>query len=101
MKESLLKGEFAGLVESMRMGWESKKKSAAAVSNQLIEDIYRTALHAGASAGKISGAGGGGFLMFFVPPNRRMDVCSALARFGGIVSNVHFTEHGAQAWRVK
>jgi D-glycero-alpha-D-manno-heptose-7-phosphate kinase len=51
-------------------------------------------------AGKISGAGGGGFMMFFVPPENRMSVMEALGNFPGQVGNCHFTESGAQAWRV-
>lgn len=100
MKECLLRGDFAGIVESMRQGWESKKRSAKTVSNPHIEEIYNSAIGAGALAGKVSGAGGGGFMMFFVPPDKRMDVIRALNRSEGQVSNCHFTKHGTQAWRV-
>ena len=100
MKECLLKGDFAGIVESMRQGWESKKRSAKTVSTQHIEEIYNAAIRAGALAGKVSGAGGGGFMMFFVPPDRRMDVIRTLNNFEGQVSNCHFTKQGTQAWRV-
>ena len=99
MKECLLRGDFDGIVASMREGWESKKKSARSVSNALIDEVYAAVLAAGGRAGKVSGAGGGGFMMFFVPPERRMDVIRALQRFQGQVSNCHFTKHGTQAWR--
>ena len=101
MKESLLKGDFEGIVESMRLGWENKKRSAATVSNPHIEQIYSAATAAGASAGKVSGAGGGGFMLFFVNPESRMDVIRAPSRFEGQSSNCHFTKTGAQAWSVK
>ena len=101
MKECLLRGDFGGLVESIRLGWENKKRSAKTVSNPHIDEIYDAAIQAGALAGKVSGAGGGGFLWFFVPTERRMDVIRTLNRFGGQVSNCHFTEHGTQAWRIK
>ena len=100
MKECLLRGDFGGIVESMRLGWENKKKSASTVSNPHIEAIYASAIAAGARAGKVSGAGGGGFMMFFAPPERRMDVVRALGRFDGQVSNAHFTKHGTQAWKI-
>jgi len=100
MKECLLKGDFAGIVESMRQGWESKKRSAKTVSTPHIEEIYGAAISAGALAGKVSGAGGGGFMMFFVPPERRMEVIRVLNRFKGQVSNCHFTKHVTQAWRI-
>lgn len=100
MKECLLRGDFSGIVDSMLQGWESKKRSAKTVSNPHIEEIYNAAITAGALAGKVSGAGGGGFMMFFVPPDKRMNVIRALNRFEGQVSNCHFTKHGTQAWRV-
>jgi D-glycero-alpha-D-manno-heptose-7-phosphate kinase len=84
----------------MREGWQSKKRSARAVSNAQLDELYDAALAAGALAGKVSGAGGGGYMMFFVPPDKRMDVVRALARFNGQVSNCHFTKQGAQAWRL-
>lgn len=100
MKECLLKGDFSGMVESMREGWINKKRSARTVSNPLIDSIFESALAAGASAGKISGAGGGGFMMFFVPPEKRMDVVRCLNQFEGNVSNCHFTHNGTQSWRI-
>lgn len=100
MKECLLKGDFPGIVDSMRLGWENKKRTAKMVSNQHIDAIYGSAIEAGALAGKVSGAGGGGFMMFMVPPDRRMDVIRALNRFDGQVSNCHFTKYGTQAWRL-
>ncbi len=100
MKECLLKGDFSGIVGSMLQGWENKKRSAKTVSNSHIEEIYGAAIRAGALAGKVSGAGGGGFMMFFVPPDKRMDVIRALQHFEGQVSNCHFTKHGTQAWRI-
>lgn len=100
MKECLLRGDFEGLVASMRLGWENKKRSAKTVSNPHIDEIYDSAIKAGALAGKVSGAGGGGFMLFFVPTERRMDVVRALNLFEGQVSNCHFTKHGTQAWRI-
>jgi D-glycero-alpha-D-manno-heptose-7-phosphate kinase len=101
MKECLLKADFGGMVDSMRMGWENKKRSSKSVSNPLIDEIYGAAIEAGASAGKVSGAGGGGFMMFFVPPEKRLKVMRTLSTFDGQVSTCHFSEHGCQAWRVE
>ena len=100
MKECLMRGDFLGLVNSMRLGWDNKKRSAKIVSNSHIDNIYDSAIQAGALAGKVSGAGGGGFMLFFVPTEKRMDVIRALNSFGGQVSNCHFTKHGAQAWKI-
>jgi len=100
MKECLLRGDFTGLVESMRLGWDNKKRSAVTVSNSNIDAIYDAAIKAGALAGKVSGAGGGGFMLFFVPTDKRMDVIRTLNKFEGQVSNCHFTKYGTQAWRI-
>ena len=56
---------------------------------------------AGARAGKVSGAGGGGFMMFFVDPCRRIDVMRALEGLDGQLFTCHFTKHGTEGWRVK
>lgn len=100
MKDSLLRGNFEGVVESMRAGWENKKRSSTTVSNQHIDEIYDAAIKAGALAGKVSGAGGGGFMLFFVPADKRMNVIRTLNKFQGHVSNCHFTKIGCQSWRI-
>jgi D-glycero-alpha-D-manno-heptose-7-phosphate kinase len=100
MKEYLLKGEFQGIVESMKLGWSAKKRSANTVSNPLIDSIYKAAIESGALSGKVSGAGGGGFMMFFIPPEKRMAVINSLKNFSGEIGNCHFTNSGAEAWRV-
>ncbi len=100
MKECVLRGNLQGIVDSLRQGWESKKATSAVVSNPLINGIHDAAMAAGALAGKVSGAGGGGFMLFFVPPENRMQVMRVLQGFDGQVSNCHFTEQGALAWRL-
>ncbi len=100
MKENLLRADFDGIVDNLNMGWESKKKSSKRVTSSHIDQVYEAAMKAGARAGKVSGAGGGGFMLFFVSPVQRMDVIRALAPFKGRVSNCHFTKSGAQSWRL-
>jgi D-glycero-alpha-D-manno-heptose-7-phosphate kinase len=100
MKESLLRGDFSQMVASMREGWINKKRSSTSVSNPSMDRIYDAAVDAGAVAGKISGAGGGGFMLFFAPTERRLDVMRALKDFEGYATNCHFTKHGSQAWRL-
>ncbi|MCU0842730.1 MAG: dehydrogenase [Thiobacillaceae bacterium] len=100
MKENLLKGDFEGLVQSMNAGWEAKKRMAKSISNPQIEESYELARQAGMRAGKISGAGGGGFMMLLVDPVRRMDVIRALSTTQGQIYNCHFTEIGTQGWKI-
>jgi carbamoylphosphate synthase large subunit len=99
-KEALLKGDFDALVSSMEAGWQAKKHLARCISNPEIDATYELARQAGMRAGKISGAGGGGFMMLLVDPVRRMDVIRALATTRGQVFNCHFTEIGTQGWKI-
>jgi D-glycero-alpha-D-manno-heptose-7-phosphate kinase len=57
-------------------------------------------MKAGAYAGKVSGAGGGGFMIFMIDPTRRLSLVEALKELDGKVMNFHFTRNGAEAWRV-
>lgn len=100
MKESILKGDFGALAESMRAGWEWKKQLARQVSNPRIDETYERACAAGALAGKVSGAGGGGFMFFLVDPPRRMEVVRALQEMGGQASGCHFSKHGTEGWKL-
>ncbi len=101
MKEALLKGNIRSFAEVLAQGWQSKKKTASGVSNENLDRIYQAAMDGGAYSGKVSGAGGGGFMMFVVDPPRRPDVFRALRCQKVEPLTVHFTEHGAIAWRLK
>jgi len=100
MKELLLKGEIIQFARALGKEWENKKKMAISISNEHIEDIYKAAMEAGAYGGKVSGAGGGGFMFFMTDPARRLDLINALGRFNGRVLNFHFSENGCQGWRI-
>lgn len=100
MKQYLLQGDFKSLVGSIGKAWESKKKTSSAISNNKIDEIFEVAFKEGALAGKVSGAGGGGFAWFFVDPNKKVDLSRKLLEFGGEVSGCHFTKKGAEAWRI-
>lgn len=98
MKECLLRGETDRFGEVLNMGWEHKKKMASSISNLLLDNIYEGALAAGASGGKISGAGGGGFMFFYCPNNSRLKVLLALEQFGGQAKSFTFTNQGLTTW---
>ena len=100
MKEQLLLGDIRGLAEVLQHSWEAKKRTSSRVSNIALEQTHDLALRSGAYAGKVSGAGGGGFMFFLVDPARRPNVVRALAQNGGDVVTCHFTQSGASSWRV-
>jgi D-glycero-alpha-D-manno-heptose-7-phosphate kinase len=99
MKHALLKGDLAGVAQTLDAGWMSKRDMAAAISNPQIEDAIEVARAAGAAAGKVSGAGGGGFIMFLAPLERRRAVLAALHDRGYRTETVRYTGQGARAWR--
>lgn len=98
MKEALLKGNLNSIGEILDYGFEQKRKMAANISNKLIEDIYSEAKKAGATGGKISGAGGGGFMTFYCPATKRYNVIDSLKQFGGDIKQYRFSNEGLTTW---
>ncbi|MEO8116872.1 MAG: dehydrogenase [Bacteroidota bacterium] len=98
MKEALLQGRLHEIGEILNFGFTQKRKMAENISNEKIEKIYIAAINAGANGGKISGAGGGGFMIFYCPGNTRYEVIKSLAQFGGEVKQFHFTKQGLNSW---
>lgn len=100
MKEALLRGNLDEIGEILNYGWHYKKQMADEITNPLLENIYQTARDNGATGGKISGAGGGGFMFFYCPANSRYRVSEALEKFGGKVKRFDFTTSGLAAWTI-
>jgi D-glycero-alpha-D-manno-heptose-7-phosphate kinase len=100
MKEALLKGKLDEFGEILDFGFQQKRKMAANISNSSIEEIYDAAKKAGATGGKISGAGGGGFMIFYCPGNTNYAVKNELKKFGGEIKNYSFTKYGLSSWSI-
>lgn len=100
MKEALLKGRLNEIGEILDFGFQQKRQMAEGISNPLMEEIYEAAKKAGASGGKISGAGGGGFMIFYCPGTTKYKVTKSLENFGGQVRNYQFVEHGLKTWTI-
>ena len=100
MKLALLKGDMNEFARILGQAWEDKKKMANAISNPMIQEVFDVAMSAGALAGKVSGAGGGGFVMFMVEPTRKKEVVNALKKLNGFVMPFQFTEGGAHGWKI-
>lgn len=100
MKLALLKGDMREFARILGEGWENKKKMADAITNPSIQEVFDIAMPAGALAGKVSGAGGGGFVMLMVDPTRKKEVVNALKQLNGFVMPFQFTEGGAHGWKI-
>jgi D-glycero-alpha-D-manno-heptose-7-phosphate kinase len=100
MKEALLMGKVHEIGEILDFGFRQKQKMAEGISNAFIDDIYEQARKAGATGGKISGAGGGGFMTFYCPGIAKYRVMEVLSNLGGHCQPYQFTGHGLTTWTV-
>jgi D-glycero-alpha-D-manno-heptose-7-phosphate kinase len=98
MKQTLLRGNIRQAAEILDRSWQGKRWTSNLISNSAVEEVFEPGLKNGAVAGKVSGAGGGGFLMFMTDPERRYRLVAALNEAGVTASPVHFTNGGAEAW---
>lgn len=100
MKDALLRGELDRVGEILKFGWKNKKDMAGSISNPLIDSIYNKALEHGATGGKISGAGGGGFMFFYCPVVTKIKVAKAIQTLGGNIQPFKFTQQGLVTWTI-
>lgn len=98
MKEALMQSDLEKIGSMMHSSWTEKKKLTAQITNTKIDALYAAALEAGAIGGKISGAGGGGFMMFCCPAHTRTQVIQALKEIGGQVFPYSFVNQGVERW---
>jgi D-glycero-alpha-D-manno-heptose-7-phosphate kinase len=100
MKEKLLRGDINQVHEIILEGWRAKKLTGTTVSNAQIDSFAQLAMDSGAKAVKISGAGGGGFMMIFVDPTDRLKLMKVFSGLSGQFYNFNFTQQGTESWRI-
>ena len=100
MKEAILRGEVDNIGKILHDGWMHKKQMADGISNASIDAIYEAALQSGATGGKISGAGGGGFMIFYAPYIHKYELIRKLSSLGGNVMNHNLTTEGLTTWTI-
>ncbi|MEC9359905.1 MAG: dehydrogenase [Pseudomonadota bacterium] len=103
MKDRLLKNDVAGVTRLFSESWNAKKKMANSISNTHIDEVAERALASGAEAVKISGAGGGGFMMILVDPETKFEVIRALTPLASQSSRDYFVKfafvaEGVRSW---
>lgn len=91
--------DYGAIALLIDQGFTQKKKMASGITNEWIDRIYDTVKEAGALAGKISGAGGGGFMIFCVSSSTVGKVREALLNFAGREYHFHFDRDGLTTWR--
>jgi D-glycero-alpha-D-manno-heptose-7-phosphate kinase len=101
MHRHLIRGELPEFGRSLHAGWQLKRGLSASISNSRVDEIYGDAMKAGALGGKLLGAGGGGFFLFFVQPRFRKQVTDVLKGAGCRISAFRFESQGVTSWRTK
>ncbi len=101
MKEVLLRGKLNEIGNLLHESWISKKNMADEISNPVVDEIYNAAISNGALGGKISGAGGGGYMMFYVSSSAIYNVMNVLKEFGGLVERVNYYDKGVITWKAR
>jgi len=99
MKKALLSGDFAKMARVLDRSWQAKKATAEAVTNERIDVLDRFAREKGATGSKVSGAGGGGFMMFMTEPENRTVLMDALNSAKAIAHPVKLTDTGSETWQ--
>lgn len=98
LKNALVLGRLNEFGALLGEAWHNKKQMAQQVTTPRIDEIYEEAMRAGALGGKVTGAGGGGYMYFFCPGETRHKVSGRLEELGLQATRVTFEPQGVQAW---
>lgn len=101
MHRHLVRGELLEFGRSLSVGWQIKRGLSNGISDASLDAIYDAAIEEGSLGGKLLGAGGGGFFMFFVQPQHRQRVARRLRSMGCRITNFRFENEGVTSWRTK
>lgn len=101
IKDALLTNQIEKIGTLLNEAWENKRKLESSISDQIIDTIYTIGLKNGAHGGKLLGAGGGGYILFFYSPKKRNQLTKALEKSGGQIMNFNFEFKGIQLWPAK
>jgi D-glycero-alpha-D-manno-heptose-7-phosphate kinase len=100
MKNALLQRRLNDFGDLLGAAWNEKKKMSPKISNEFIDTAYEEARKQGALGGKVTGAGGGGYMLFYCPFQRKHHVANALTAMNGLVTEFEFTSNGLTTWSV-
>jgi D-glycero-alpha-D-manno-heptose-7-phosphate kinase len=101
MHKHLVRGDLNDFGSSLHEAWKIKHGLSSAISGSTLDTIYNSALEAGALGGKLLGAGGGGFFLFYVQPRHRAKVSATLKALGCTLRTIRFEKEGVTSWRTK
>ena len=101
IRDSLIKGNLPKLGKQLDQGWKNKKRYSKKISSEKLDKIYNTAITNGALGGKLLGAGGGGFFLFYCDPSKRLNVVKKLIDLKTEIVEFNFETEGLMSWKVR
>jgi D-glycero-alpha-D-manno-heptose-7-phosphate kinase len=101
LRNQLLRGQLLAFGQSLDEAWQIKRRLSGEISSEWLDSHYDAAIMRGAVGGKLLGAGGGGFFLFYVPPFRRHQFVADLSELSMHARAIRFEERGLQAWTVR
>ncbi len=101
MRNNLLRGRLNEFGNCLHKAWQLKRSFSSKISNPWLDEIYDGAIQNGAIGGKLLGAGGGGYFLFFVPAFDRLKLMSWINSKGLIATPFIFENNGLQSWTVR
>lgn len=99
MKKALLQGRLRDFADLLGEAWRQKKRMSPLIATSFIDEAYEEAIKQGALSGKVTGAGGGGYMLFYCDYRRKHRVAEALTRMGASVADFAFDLNGLSTWR--
>ena len=101
MRDQLLRGRLNEFGHSLNKAWRFKRELSSQITNSQLDKIYDDALNHGAIGGKLLGAGGGGYSIFFVPHSKKLSLIEHLNQNGLHPRPFRFESKGLQSWKVR
>ena len=98
MKSRLLKGDLDDFGELLDKAWATKKQFSKNITSDYLDEIYEFAIKNGAIGGKLLGAGGGGYFLFYVPTFKKQSLSKALTNKGLAIESFTFDDNGLRSW---
>jgi D-glycero-alpha-D-manno-heptose-7-phosphate kinase len=101
MRNQLLRGELLQFGQSLHEAWQYKRQFSVKISTPRLDTIYESALAHGAVGGKLLGAGGGGFFLFYVSTFRKHELITNLEKAGLKIRPFRFEQDGLRSWTAR
>jgi D-glycero-alpha-D-manno-heptose-7-phosphate kinase len=98
MKNALVQRRPREFGDLLHQAWHHKKRMSPKITTPFIDEAYAEARRAGALGGKATGAGGGGYMLFYCEFHKKHRVAEALTRMGGVVTEFAFESEGLTTW---